>query len=86
MDSVPRKPRRSPGNAAVGRRRSARPGPASGRKGFILGLENFETISSVEGIRLSAELKRDFREFDRQGLSAAERRRAIRTKYGRKPA
>lgn len=52
---------------------------------FTLGLDSFEKISAVEGIGLSPALKRDFREFDRKGLSAEQRRRAIRAKYGRNP-
>jgi hypothetical protein len=51
-------------------------------KAFTLGRANFEKISSVEGIRYSADLKQTFRQFDRKGVSPAERRYAIATKYG----
>ena len=53
-------------------------------KRFVLGRDSFARISAVEGIHLTREMKRDLREFDRKGLSATERRRAIVNKYGRK--
>jgi hypothetical protein len=53
---------------------------------FTIGLADFERISAVEGLHLSAEMKRMFREFDRQNLSAEERRRRIVAKYGKQPA
>ena len=52
---------------------------------FSFTLDEFEKISAVEGIKFSAELKEDFRSFDRKGLSNAERRRVIAEKYGAKP-
>ena len=52
---------------------------------FTIGLADFAKISAVEGLHLSAEMKRMFREFDRQSLSAEERRRRIIAKYGNKP-
>ena len=59
---------------------------ASSRKapprGFKVGRRAFEKISAVEGIHLSAEMVRDFDEFDRKGLSADARRKAIARKYG----
>lgn len=54
--------------------------------GFILGRAGFEKISGVEGIRFSAGLKKTFRDFDRAGASAAERRRLIANKYGKTSA
>ncbi len=51
---------------------------------FVLSRGGFAKISAVEGIHLTPEMKRDMRDFDRKGLSAAERRRAILNKYGRK--
>jgi hypothetical protein len=51
------------------------------RKGHVLGRARFAKISEVEGIRLSASMKRDFAEFDRKGMSAAERRRHIIGRY-----
>jgi hypothetical protein len=47
------------------------------KSGFILGRSGFAKISAVEGIRLSSEMDKRFRDFDRQGLSAGERRRII---------
>jgi hypothetical protein len=41
-------------------------------------------ISSIEGVHLTDEMNRDFREFDRRGLSAEERRDAITRKYGKR--
>jgi hypothetical protein len=53
---------------------------------FTIGLADFAKISAVEGLHLSAEMKRMFREFDRQNLSAEERRRRIIAKYGKQRA
>ena len=64
-------------------RDEARGRPASGQEAAkasgasALGCETFAKISEVEGIRLSDEAKRAFAEFDAQGLSHEERRRAI---------
>lgn len=49
-----------------------------------IGRRGFAKISEIEGIKLSPEAEEDFREFDRQGLSPAARRRALIRKYGRK--
>jgi hypothetical protein len=51
------------------------------RVAFTLGREGFARVSLVEGITLSREIRRDFRDFDRKGLSDEERRDHIRTKY-----
>ena len=51
--------------------------PDAAKAGFTLGRSGFGKISAVEGIRLSREMEQRFRDFDRQGLSAAERRKAI---------
>jgi hypothetical protein len=48
---------------------------------FILGRDGFAKISAVEGIRPSRRMDADFREFDRKGLSAEERRSALTGKY-----
>ena len=48
-----------------------------GKSSFTLGRKGFAKISAVEGIRLSADMERRFRDFDRQGLSAADRRKTI---------
>ena len=55
-------------------------------KGFTLGRAAFEKISAVEGVRLSRSMKDEFRKFDRQGLSADERRRAMARKYAKSTA
>ena len=52
-------------------------------KGYTIGRHVFAKISEVEGIRLTAEMDEDFREFEQKGLSAKERRKAIAAKYGR---
>ena len=44
---------------------------------FVIGRERFTQISAVEGIKPTAAMKKRTAEFDRQGLSAAERRREI---------
>jgi hypothetical protein len=49
--------------------------------GFKIGRESFAAISAIEGLHLTAEMERAFREFDRKGLSADERRQAIIAKY-----
>jgi hypothetical protein len=54
-------------------RRAAKGKPAGTR----IGREAFAAISAVEGIRLSAEMKRRTAEFDRRGLTTDERVRAI---------
>ena len=57
--------------------------PRARRKGFTLGRADFEKISAVEGIRYPAEMKRTFRQLDKQGASPAQRRQVIARKYGR---
>ncbi|MEI9887738.1 MAG: hypothetical protein WDN08_14795 [Rhizomicrobium sp.] len=51
-------------------------------KGFKVGRRAFAKISAVEGIHLSPEMAKDFAEFERKGLSADQRRKAIARKYG----
>jgi hypothetical protein len=45
--------------------------PRARRKGFTLGRADFEKISAVEGIRYPAEMKRTFRQLEKQGASPA---------------
>lgn len=52
--------------------------------GFVIGRERFEKICAAEGIKLTAAMKKRFAEFDRKGLSPAERRREIIKVYGKK--
>jgi len=49
--------------------------------GFKIGRKSFAAISAIEGLHLTAEMERVFREFDRKGLSSTERRQAIIAKY-----
>jgi len=58
-------------------------GPASGA---VLGLAAFERISAVEGIRLTAEMRRDLPALERDRIGAEERTRFIADKYGREPS
>ena len=50
-------------------------------RGFVLGRERFARISAVEGIALTDEMRATREGFDREGLSAAERRRAIVARF-----
>lgn len=52
--------------------------------GFVIGRDSFEKICAVEGIKLTAQMKKRFAEFDRKGLSPAERRREIIKAYAKK--
>ncbi|MGC8537062.1 MAG: hypothetical protein ACP5QR_16315 [Rhizomicrobium sp.] len=58
------------------------PSRASGA--LKIGRRDFAKISAVEEIHLSARVEVYFAEFDRKGLSHAERRAALLRKYGRK--
>jgi hypothetical protein len=49
----------------------------------VIGRERFAKISAVEGIKPSAAMRKRLAQFDRQGLSAAERRREIIKAYKR---
>jgi hypothetical protein len=49
--------------------------------GTRIGRQAFAAISAVEGIHLTPEMKRRAAEFDRRGLTAAERVRAILAIY-----
>jgi hypothetical protein len=53
-------------------------------KTLTLGLVGFAKISAVEGIRLRPSTKKMFADFDRRGLSPAERRREIFEKHAKK--
>jgi hypothetical protein len=47
----------------------------------VIGRERFAKISAVEGIQPSAAMRKRVAQFDRRGLSAAERRREIIKAY-----
>src|SRR5262245_8494620 len=49
---------------------------------YALGGDGFDKISAVEGIFLSAEMKRDFRALDGKRLSPEKRREWLIAKYG----
>jgi hypothetical protein len=49
---------------------------------YALGEEGFDRISAVEGIFLSAEMRRAFRSLDRMRLSPEKRREWLISKYG----
>lgn len=51
--------------------------PLGAKAGFTLGRKGFAKISAVEGIRLSADMEKRFEDFDRQGVSASDRRKSI---------
>lgn len=51
--------------------------------GFTLGRAAFGRISEVEGIRLTSSMDAEFRDYDRRGLAAEERRRLISRKYAK---
>jgi hypothetical protein len=53
-------------------------------KTLTLGLIGFAKISAVEGITLRASTAKMFADFDRRGLSPAERRREIFAKHAKK--
>uniref|UniRef100_Q07TS7 Uncharacterized protein n=1 Tax=Rhodopseudomonas palustris (strain BisA53) TaxID=316055 RepID=Q07TS7_RHOP5 len=44
---------------------------------FVIGRDRFEQISAVEGIKVTAAMKKREAEFDRDGLTAEQRRRSI---------
>ncbi|MBC7476528.1 MAG: hypothetical protein H7317_00355 [Pseudorhodobacter sp.] len=57
-------------------------GPKSkGTSGFVIGRARFTKIAAVEGIALSADMKVRAEQFDRDGLSGDERRKAIIEKH-----
>ncbi len=59
-----------------------RPSPSPPSRGFVLGRERFARISAVEGVALTDEMRATLERFDREGLSAEERRRAILAALG----
>lgn len=52
-------------------------------KGYVLGRARFAKISAIEGIRMTAAMEADFREFERKDLPAEDRRKVIGKKYGK---
>ena len=64
-------------------RQAGLPSPIRPSKPNMQGRSGFAKISAVEGIRTTAAMDEDFREFERRGLSADERRKLISRKYGK---
>jgi hypothetical protein len=64
--------------------KAAKPKRAAKSSGVTLGLAGFAKISAVEGITLRTSTRKMFADFDRRGLSPAERRRAIFEKHTKK--
>jgi hypothetical protein len=58
--------------------------PSKKARRFVLGRARLEKISAVEGIRTSAATRRMFAQFDAEGLTPAQRRKAIFDKHARK--
>ena len=55
----------------------------NGKVGFIVGRTAFAKISAVEGIGLTSDMVRDLKAFDAAHVPNAQRRAAIKVKYGR---
>ncbi|MCR6732594.1 MAG: hypothetical protein NVV83_00110 [Afipia sp.] len=49
----------------------------------MIGRESFAQISAVEGIEITAEMQARFKEFERLGLTSAQRRREILKLYSK---
>jgi hypothetical protein len=63
---------------------SVKSSSTKGSRRFVLGRARLEKISAVEGIRTTVATRKMFAEFDRDELTAAQRRRAIFEKHVRK--
>ena len=48
-----------------------------------LGPDLIDAFNAVEGLHLPDDMKRDFEDFERKGLSHDERRRLLKAKYGK---
>jgi hypothetical protein len=53
------------------------------RTGYTLGRKGFAKISAVEGLRITAAMEADFREFERKGVPASKRRTILARKYAK---
>jgi hypothetical protein len=65
-------------NASSPKASIARPSDA---RQFVLGRDRFERISAVEGIYLTTAMRSILDQFERDGLSAADRRAAIMRRF-----
>lgn len=52
---------------------------------FVLGASHFDKISAVEGLTPTRGMLKDFQSMDERGLSADERVKFLKSKYGRMP-
>ncbi|WP_370677690.1 hypothetical protein [Pleomorphomonas sp. PLEO] len=66
------------------KQRASKSSVASVNSNIVLGRAAFRKISAVEGIKLSQKSEAMFDEFDRNGLSAEERRRILLKKHAKK--
>jgi hypothetical protein len=57
--------------------------PKRSSKSYTIGRSGFAKISAIEGIRMTVAMEKDFRDFERQGLSSDQRRKVISRKYGK---
>ena len=64
--------------------KTAKPSRPAQANGLTLGLLGFAKISAVEGITMRPATRKMFADFDRRGLSPAERRREIFEKHDKK--
>jgi len=67
-----------------GTAKTAKKGRAVKAGGLTLGLVGFAKISAVEGVTMRPSTRKMFADFDRRGLSPAERRREILEKHAKK--
>ncbi len=77
-------PKRSETKKIIHAKTSGKAEKPAKAKGLTLGLLGFAKISAVEGIKLRPSTKKMFADFDRRGLSPAERRREIFDKHAKK--
>lgn len=55
--------------------------PEHSQPAFVVGLDASESISRVEGLHLSAEMRADFERMEAEGTPGHERRRYLFQKY-----
>lgn len=66
------------------KQRASKSSAASTGRNIVLGRSAFKKISAVEGIKLSNKSEALFAEFDRNGLSAEERRQILLKRHAKK--
>lgn len=50
---------------------------------FVLGRAAYAKVAAVEGLDMSSDLKKSFRQFDADGTSASDRRAVLKQKYAK---